>query len=555
MFLRCPSDFPLSFFSLLLTITNAFSSFQILAINRGESLGFLSVTVTFPDVLVNSFKDVLRRRFKQLPSDVTSQQVIERTATDCYERLCKPYMTRIVRAHLKEEAENAAIKVFTSNLRSLLMTPPVRGEPILGIDPGFSHGCKMAMISRSGELLTHAVIYPDKQQEAAKRQLAELIIKYKCNLIAVGDGKGSQQVKALISSCNRERRFARQMVRFSTVREAGVSIYSVTAEAEVELPGLSTFVKSAVAIARRLQDPLVEYVKVEPRHLGIGMYQHDVTESRLKEALQATVVECVSFVGVDVNVCPEFLLRQVAGLNATAARNIIEYRAKNGPFMNREQLQLVPQIGPTRYEQCAGFVKILPETVQRCLDQSVIVTRVKKPHMKRAISEEFEPLDTTIIHPESYSTARKIVADLGLDLAKLGSAEFIRIVGEARTPSKIDEFVDKFNSPKPTVELILKGLAASRDSDLRDEGSAPIFSETLQSMQNLRAGDVVNGRVTNVVTFGAFVDVGLENDVLLHTHYMGAARDKLRVGDAIEGKVMSIDLARKRVSLAFSKFL
>ncbi|XP_022690527.1 S1 RNA-binding domain-containing protein 1-like isoform X2 [Varroa jacobsoni] len=534
---------------------SAIDSHQVLAINRGENLGFLSVAVQVPDFVLHSLKDVLRQRFGPNTLDKACQNLIESTVSDCSERLCKPYLTRMVRAHLKERAENEAIKVFASNLRSLLMASPVRGEAVLGVDPGFANGCKMAMISKTGEVLSYGVMYPDRERHAAKRQLARLITTYECNLVAVGDGKGSQQVKAMISECSREGLFAGQKVRFSTVREAGVSVYSVSAEAEKELPGLDSFVKSAVAIARRLQDPLVEYVKVEPRHLGVGMYQHDINESRLKESLQGTVVECVSFVGVDVNVCPEFLLRQVAGLNAMAARNIIEYRQKHGPFMNREQLQLVPHIGPTRYEQCAGFVKILPETVQKCLDESVIVTRVKKPNMKQTISEEFEPLDTTIVHPESYSTARAIIKELNLDVNEVGTPHFIAVIVNETKPATFSRLISKLSVSQHTVEFILKALAAPRGSDLRDEGSAPIFSESLRTISDVRPGDTMRGKVMNVVPFGAFVDVALGNDVLLPTRFMGVANGKLHVGDAIEGRVMSVEPARNRVAISFIRFL
>lgn len=506
------------------------------------------MSVHLPPFFEKNFKQCLSQQFDaRCHLDPATRNLIKAAVDDSYDRLCKPYISRVARAHLKDRAEKVALTVFSSNLRALLMTPPVRGESVLGIDPGFVKGCKLAVISKSGELLESGILYLNNRPEAV---LVNLVKKYKCRLIAVGDGKGGQEVKGLITSCNNRKLFGEQPVRFTTVREAGVSIYSVSKAAEEELPGLDCFVRGAVAIARRLQDPLVEFIKVEPKNLGIGMYQHDINEARLKEALQSTVVECVSFVGVDINVCPEFLLRQVAGLNATAAKNIIAYRKEHGPFKNREQLQNVPHIGPKRYEQCAGFVKILPETLKQCLDESLVVLKVQKPNEK-AISEQLEPLDTTIIHPESYGLTRRIISDLGLDVKNIGTQSFIDTV---KARAKADDFAQKFNASFLTAELILKALKARRNWDVRDEGSAPIFCAGSISMASIQIGQKVSGRVENVVPFGAFVDIAMDKDALIHTGFLGAARGIIKLGDIVECRVIKKDLRRQRISLAFESF-
>ncbi|XP_003739051.1 S1 RNA-binding domain-containing protein 1 [Galendromus occidentalis] len=527
---------------------SAMESHQILAINRGEQQGFLSVNVHLTMVCEKHFKKCLEEQFhERCLLDPATRKLIRDAVDDSFDRLCKPYISRVARTHLKDRAEKEALTVFSCNLRALLMTPPVRGESVLGIDPGFTNGCKLAVISKSGDLLESAMMYLKSRPEQV---LVNLVLKHRCHLIAVGDGKGCREVKRLISSCNERRLFGDQPVRFTTVREAGVSIYSVSKAAEEELPGLDCFVRGAVVIARRLQDPLVEFIKVEPKNLGVGMYQHDINESRLKEALQSTVVECVSYVGVDVNVCPEFLLRQVAGLNATAAKNIIAHRKQNGPFNNREQLQLVPHIGPKRYEQCAGFVKILPETLKQCLDDSLIVVKVKKPNEK-AISEELEPLDSTIIHPESYDLTRKIISHLGLDVRCIGTQNFIDRVKER---AKADELVRMFDSTLLTVELILKALKVKRNSDVRDEGCAPIFNAGNINMANIQIGQKLSGRVENVVPFGAFVDIAMDKDALIHNGQLGAARGIIKLGDIVECRVIKKDAERQRISLAFESF-
>jgi len=513
---------------------------QVLAINRGEGLKVLSVKVNIPEKFLYQLQGFVQKRWLNRGNNSKlREEMIKSSLEDAYKRLICPLVQRHTRAALLKSAEEASISVFLSNLRSLLLTPPHRGHAVLSLDPGFSHGCKVAVLSSTGSLQDQAVIKPNFRQvegqedTQAGKKLVELVKKYSVSTIAIGNGTACRETECLVAALISSGKFHPQQVQYTIVSEQGASIYSCSTLAQEEFPGVDTNIISSVSIGRRLQDPLSELVKIEPQHLGVGMYQHDVSQAKLKAALEEIVVECVSFVGVDINSCSQHLLKRVAGLNSATAKAIVETREKQGDFVSREQLKKVKGIGEKVFMQCAGFIRVVS----------------RGSGGKKGKCE----LDKTQIHPESYVTAIKLVKMAGTTIDQLGSKEFISKICKFSKAKNTDSLCNELSIGVPTLEMLLTSLQQGEDYDYRAEFSAPLFKSGLTKIEDVRSGEVLSGRVANVTHFGAFVDIGLGNDGLVHTSKMRG--NKLELGQRLEVKVLSIEIAKKRIGLEFVKFL
>ncbi|CAN7988958.1 unnamed protein product [Ixodes hexagonus] len=523
---------------------------SVLAINRGESQKMLTVKVVLPPSFPASVRNFCASRVREQGAKMHGQtlRLVENAVDDAYSRLLEPHLIRSIRSTLTKVAEQESVNVFRSNLRQLLLTPPVRGHAVLGIDPGFKHGCKLAAVSASGKLLQHSVIHPHLNPASrctAGNILRQLVVTHNCDLIALGNGTACRETEALLSELISQRAFEPVRVKFCTIDESGASIYSVTKEAEAELPGLDPNIRSAVGIARRLQDPLLEYVKVEPKHLGVGMYQHDISESVLKSALEGVVVECVSFVGVDINVCPETILRKVSGLNTGTAKNIVEWRETNGPFKNRQQLLSVKRLGNKAFEQCAGFIKIFPETA-RATKGNGTAAPAQKPKSKK-MSDEFEPLDMTIIHPESYTFAELLISHLKLKKEDIGKPHFIETVKRESARQGVNHFVNILGGSIATMTLIVDALQQNVEYDIRSEQHQPLFKSGVVSLDEIEVGQELTGKVKNCTQFGAFVDIGVGKDGLIHCSQMNGYR--VNLGDRVTVRVVNLERSRGRIGL------
>lgn len=526
---------------------------QMLAINRGESQKVLTVKLVLPTYMAPSLKQFCESRLRGMGVRMQgqTQHLVQAAVEDAYVRLLEPHLVRSIRSQLTKEAEKESVSVFRSNLRQLLLTPPVRGHAVLGIDPGFRHGCKLAAVSANGSLLEHAIIYPHGgPKPQAAHILREMITTYNCDLVALGNGTACRETEAFLSELISRGHFEPVKLKYCTVEESGVSVYSVTKDAEAELPGLDPNIRSAVGIARRLQDPLLEYVKVEPKHLGVGMYQHDVTESLLKSALEGVVVECVSFVGVDINVCPESMLRRVSGLNAGTARNIVEWRLSHGPFRNRQQLLSVKRLGNKAFEQCAGFVKVFPETATKAgvaTDQGKDAPTPAQKSKGTKGSDNFNPLDMTVIHPESYTLAEHVIDHLGLNKEDTGKPHFIEKVKQESAKHGVNHFVNLLGGSIATMQLIMDALQHSVEYDIRSEQHQPLFKSGVLSLDEVHTGLELTGKVKNCTNFGAFVDVGIGHDGLIHVSQMNG--QTVALGDRVTVRVINFDKSRRRIGL------
>ncbi|KAH6929208.1 hypothetical protein HPB50_024424 [Hyalomma asiaticum] len=528
---------------------------QVLAINRGESQKVLTVKLVLPPRLAPGLKEFCESCLRNMGVKMQGQtlQLIRDSIEDAYARLLEPHLFRSIRSQLTKEAEKESVSVFRRNLRQLLLTPPVRGHAVLGIDPGFKHGCKLAAVSANGSLLQHAVMYPHSGLKGpAANILRQMVLTHRCDLVALGNGTACRETEAFLSDLISKGHFEPIKLKYCTVEESGVSVYSVTKDAEAELPGLDPNIRSAVGIARRLQDPLLEYVKVEPKHLGVGMYQHDVTESLLKSALEGVVVECVSFVGVDINVCPELMLKKVSGLNAGTARNIVEWRTTNGPFRNRQQLLDVKRLGNKAFEQCAGFVKVFPETASAAKPAVGGTVQEKTAQSRKTAkggkgSGSFNPLDMTVIHPESYTLAEHFISHLELDKKDIGKPHFIAKVRQEATKYGVNHFVNLLGGSIATMQLIVDALQHSVEYDIRSEQHQPLFKSGVLSLDEVSAGLELTGKVKNCTNFGAFVDIGVGTDGLIHVSQMNG--HTISLGDRVTVRVISIERDRRRIGL------
>ncbi|XP_059162177.1 S1 RNA-binding domain-containing protein 1-like [Physella acuta] len=545
---------------------------QILAINRGEDLKALSVKISIPDRAKAQFMNFAVGKYLKNISDPENITMIRQAVLDAYDRLIEPMLCRQIRSDLTKDAEKASISVFTSNLKRLLLTPPIKGKTILGVDPGFRNGCKVAVISPTGQVMKTDVIYlhdfnSNKQTEI--NRVVEIVQSFKCEIITIGNGVGCRETEQIISSIIKQQNLKPFSIVYCIVDECGASIYSISDEAKKEFPDLDPTLRGAVSIARRLQDPLAELVKIEPKHLGVGMYQHDINKTKLQNALSSVVEECVSFVGVDLNTCSECLLKRVAGLNATKAKKLLEWRAKNGQFTNRQQLLSIKGLGAKGFEQCAGFVRVNPpnKTAINSVDTGDCkeeqesdsvkgrkrktqssATGSKSKKRKTAENDEWNPLDATSIHPESYNIAQMLATFLNVNLEEIGKESFMNKVKRDATESSLSSFCEKNNVGLATIKQIADALKQPLTYDFRESFQRPLFKQEVQSVSDLRSGSELTGRVTNVTHFGAFVDIGVGINGLIHCSKMGRC-GKVGVGDHVEVQVESIDLDRRRIGL------
>ncbi|MFE5323884.1 Tex family protein [Paenibacillus sp. NPDC056579] len=495
---------------------------RILAINRGEREEVLKVTL---EVQTDRIHDYIGRLTVKGPSVVrdTLTAVIE----DAYKRLLAPSIEREVRNEMTEKAEEKAIEVFAENLRNLLLQAPIKGKVVLGVDPAYRTGCKLAVVDDTGKMLEIAVTYPtppNNKVAEAKAKFRKLIETYGVELIVIGNGTASRETEQFVADLIGE--IKERRLQYLIVNEAGASVYSASKLAQSEFPDLDVAERSAISIARRLQDPLAELVKIEPKAIGVGQYQHDVTQKRLDESLTFVVESAVNHVGVDVNTASPSLLSYVSGINSTLAKNIVKFREDNGKFVSRSQLQKVPRLGAKAYEQCAGFLRI---------------------------SEGKNPLDNTPIHPESYDVVDKLFKELKLELKQLGSQQ----LKEMLTSVEPTELATKLGVGVPTLRDILDSLQRP-GRDPRDELPAPIFRTDVLQIEDLAPGMELQGTVRNVIDFGAFVDIGIKNDGLVHISQLSDSfvkhpMDVVSVGDTVTVWVLGVDLKKGRVSLTMKK--
>lgn len=507
---------------------------QVLAINRGENLQVLSVKIQIPDFLESKTKYFARNSLLAKGSHFQQRsEIFEDVWKYCWTKKVEPLIGRLIRSSLKERAEKSSIEVFGKNLQELLLTPPVKGVKILGIDPGFKHGSKCALISEQSAVLETTVLQTQREAVATERKLAELMSKHSCTLIALGNGKGCRDIEKVIVNMIEKKRFHCPDVKYCIVNEQGASIYSCSSEARSEFPDLDLNLISAVSIARRLNDPLAEYVKIEPKHLGVGMYQHDLPEKDLNRILEEVVSECVSRVGVDLNTTSECLLRRISGLTQARAKKIIEYREANGPFKCRKDLIKVPSIGEKTFTQCAGFIRIEKST--------------SEPNSK------FNQFDMTWVHPESYADATKLLKKLNLLVSDIGTPAFLRKI-KSISREEYTTLSEGLKIKPDTLSSIFEALGREVLKDYRDElGKVPQFKSSIQKMEDLKVGELLTGVITNVTHFGNFVDIGVEKDALIHVSQLN--NHKPSIGSRVEVKVLSVDAKRKRINLRLEMIL
>lgn len=492
---------------------------RILALNRGEKEKLLTVKIEAPqeDIFRYLKKKIIRR------DNPNTTPYLERTIEDAYSRLIAPSVEREIRSELTEQAEDGAIKVFGKNLQQLLMQPPVAGQTVLGWDPAFRTGCKLAVVDPTGKVLDTVVIFPTAPQnkvEESKKILKKLIKKYGITLISVGNGTAFRESEQVIVELLKE---IPEHVQYIIVNEAGASVYSASKLATEEFPNFDVGQRSAASIARRLQDPLAELVKIDPKSIGVGQYQHDMNQKKLSGALEGVVEDCVNRVGVDLNTASAPLLEYISGISATVAKNIVAYREENGQFTDRKQLLKVSKLGPKAYEQCAGFLRI---------------TGGKNP------------LDATSVHPESYESAKKLLELLGYSMEDLKEQKLKGISAKVKDKKKLAEQLD---IGVLTLDDILKELEKPA-RDPREDMPKPILRTDVLEMKDLTPGMILKGTVRNVIDFGAFVDIGVHQDGLVHIsqicdRFIKHPLEAVSVGDVVDVQVMSVDLKKKRIAL------
>jgi len=489
---------------------------QILALNRGEREGVLKIAVETPE---SEALGLLAQHFQVDMGSPLADDLIE-ARKDGYHRLLFPAIEREVRNAMSDRADEHAIGVFATNLRSLLLQPPMRGQTVLGIDPGIRTGCKVAVVNATGKVLATDTVYPERNREQAKITLRRLIERHRVTVIDIGNGTASRETESLVAELIGAESLP---IRYTIVNEAGASVYSASPLARKELPDLDVSLRGAVSIARRLQDPLAELVKIDPKSIGVGLYQHDVNQKALSDALDVVVESTVNTVGADLNTASPALLQYISGIGPKMAEAIVTYRDDNGAFTTRKTLQKVPGLGPKTFVQAAGFLRV---------------------------PEGTDPLDNTSIHPESYAAARALLQRLG---QPLGSRDLSQAIQSLRRQTNLDELAAELGVGKPTLEDILDALARP-GRDPRDDLEGPVLRSDVLSMEDLREGMQLKGTVRNVVDFGAFVDIGVKRDGLIHISRMGSGyvrnpHDKVSVGDVVNVSVVEVDLKRGRISL------
>uniref|UniRef100_A0A672GRF8 S1 motif domain-containing protein n=1 Tax=Salarias fasciatus TaxID=181472 RepID=A0A672GRF8_SALFA len=546
---------------------------QTLAINRGESLKVLTVKVNVPDRVKAEFtRWCINNRWK--PKTFASEQlhaILRNAVEDSYKRLILPFLSRSYRTKLTTAAEKESIAMFARNLRKLLLACPVRGCVLMGVDPGFRHGCKLAILSPTSQILHTDVVYLHSSGPSSEiLSLLLLFAHISCTKVVIGNGTACRETESFFSDLISKRYFHPLDVSYCITNEAGASIYSVSPEAVKEMPDMDPNLRSAVSIGRRVQDPLAELVKIDPKHLGIGTYQHDVSSGALKASLDGVVQECVSFVGVDINICSEMLMRHVAGLSAGRARSIAEWREQRGAFANREQLKLVKGMGPKSFQQCAGFIRINPQTLHRTTDQSESAVP-EKPAVKKgkrkadsSIPTSFNPLDQTCIHPESYHVAQRFLSLVGGSVEQIGSEGLRRCVESRVRTGGVEELARTVDATPETLRLIIDGLTQPPGFDIRQNFGQADFKRGVVSMSDLRVGSVLTGRVDNTTLFGAFVDIGVGRSGLIHKSNITLNKlpaDQRRrslalgPGERVEVRVLNVDPQRGRIGLDLIRVL
>lgn len=491
---------------------------RVLAMNRGEKEGFLSVKIEGEE---EKLLQRMERRLIRRSSDTAD--ILRGVIADSYKRLIAPSLEREIRNDLTEKAEEAAIGVFRENLRQLLLQPPISGKVVLALDPAYRTGCKIAVIDTTGKPLETTVVYPtppqNKTAEAEKKLLA-LIEKYGVDLISIGNGTASRESELFVAEMLKK---TSRRVQYIIANEAGASVYSASKLGAEEFPDYDVSLRSAVSIGRRIQDPLAELVKIDPKSIGVGQYQHDMNQKRLGEALGGVVEDCVNSVGVDLNTASPALLSYVAGIHATVAKNILKYREEHGKFTARRELLKVAKLGPKAYEQCAGFLR-LPESEM--------------------------PLDRTGVHPESYAAAEGLLALCGYGLADVAAKKVSGLAKKIKSPEKT---AAELGIGVPTLEDIMRELEKP-GRDPREDAPAPVLRSDVLSMEDLQEGMVLTGTVRNVIDFGVFVDIGVHQDGLVHIsqicdRFIKHPLEAVRLGDVVQVKVLSVDLQKKRIAL------
>ena len=496
-------------------------SHRILAINRGEKENFLKVKIVKPEdkIIYYIEKDIIK-------GETQYTNILKETILDSYKRLIEPSIERELRSDLTEKAEQQAIKVFGENAKQLLLGAPLKDLVVMGFDPAYRTGCKIAVIDETGKVLDTTTIYPTAPQNdvnGAKRVLLDLIKKDKINMIAIGNGTASRESEMFVADLIKE---ADHEVYYAIVSEAGASVYSASKLATEEYPNINVSLRGAISIARRLQDPLAELVKIDPKAIGVGQYQHDVDQKNLSESLTGVVEDAVNKVGVDLNTATPSLLSYVSGINKTIAKNIVAYRNENGKFKNRKQLLKVSKLGNVAFEQCAGFVRIYNGD---------------------------NPLEITSVHPESYEVAEKLLEKIGFSKNDLLNKEKLSEIKAKLGSINIKKISDELEVGNLTLEDIIKELSKP-GRDPREDMPKPILRSDVLKLEDLKEGIVLNGTVRNVIDFGAFIDIGVKHDGLVHISelsdkYIKNPRDIVSVGDIVKVKVLSVDLEKQKVAL------
>ena len=504
---------------------NRIPSHRILAINRGEKEEFLKVKIEKQEEKIFEIlqKDIIKNR--------QYEEILKDTIEDSWKRLIEPSIDREIRSDLTEKAEEQAIKVFGQNAKQLLLGAPLKGLTVIGFDPAYRTGCKIAVIDETGKLLDTTTIYPTEPQndvEGAKKVLIGLIAKYDVDMFAIGNGTASRESEIFVADIIKEvkEKYGKE-VHYAIVSEAGASVYSASKLATEEYPDINVSLRGAISIARRLQDPLAELVKIEPKAIGVGQYQHDVDQKKLGESLTGVVEDAVNKVGVDVNTATPSLLSYVAGVNKTIANNIVKYRDENGKIKERKELLKVPKLGKVAFEQCAGFIRV---------------------------PEGKNPLEITGVHPESYETAEKLLELIGYSKKDLNDKEKLKEIKEKLAYIKIDKTAKELQVGEMTLKDIIEELSKP-GRDPREEMPKPVLRSDVLKFEDLREGQILTGTVRNVIDFGAFVDIGVKHDGLVHISEMSEKFVKnpseiVSVGDIVKVKVIAIDIERQKVKLS-----
>lgn len=497
-------------------------SHRVLAINRGEKERFLKVTLEKPE------EKILKYIERDIIKDETQfTKMLQDTILDSFKRLIEPSIDREIRSDLTEKAEEKAIKVFGKNSKQLLLGAPIKGKTVMGFDPAYRTGCKIAVIDETGKVLDYTTVYPTEPQndvEGAKKELLKLIEKDKIDMIAIGNGTASRESEMFVADMIKE---ASRPVHYVIVSEAGASVYSASKLATEEYPDINVSIRGAISIARRLQDPLAELVKIDPKAIGVGQYQHDVNQKRLSESLTAVVEDSVNKVGVDVNTATPSLLEYVSGINKTIAKNIVKYRDENGKLKNRKQLLKVPKLGKVAFEQCAGFLRIL---------------------------DGDNPLEITAVHPESYEATEKLLETIGFDKKDLKEKEKLEELKSKLKSINVEEMSKQLNIGEMTLSDIIEELSKP-GRDPREDMPKPILRDDVLKLEDLKEGMILTGTVRNVIDFGAFIDIGVKYDGLVHISEMSDKfiknpSDLVSVGDIVKVKVIKIDKERQKVGLS-----